>query len=328
MSLFGKIFDNKILENEPLYTGDVQLQLPPQSIPTSTKVGAKQMMSAGGKIKDTKMEYFQRWNIYFFIFFISIVLALLTLKSKRIERKLFKTTKPVTDMRKQNTKHIMNYTIVFICLILAYHIVLYIFAAGYLFLGKHLLKIPHSTKDLWKHVFWEYKDSFDTDITIGKNYLLILLVTLFVVFVFYIGFAKWFKGWYSSLYYESTNKKKQDTAPQSYAYFYAMFMIVMFLFMSVLLNTRLLSDNTIYMAYNIIFFIALLIMTFTILKELKNNNKKRMAFFVILVAMVFLAYPIVISLITLQNSAGDFFNADFLKNIIFNFSLNQLQSSG
>lgn len=287
----------------------------------------KELYQVGGKVKDNKMEYFQRWNIYFFIFFLSVFFAIMTVKDKQIVKGVFKqkTVPNMADVGKDDNERwvkIVRFTCVFIALIIAYHIGFFILAYFYIGFGNIFLDRKGTASSYWKEIFWKYKNPFKKEIFIGKTYMVMLIMVLLVVFVCYIGFSKWFPDWFDSLYFQTTIKKKDDTQTTKYAYYYGLFLITMMLFFIMILNLNVLEDNQLYMYYNIIFAVAYLILIFYIIRQYKNGDKKKLAFITLLVFIMFFLYPILLSLIKMEKGGKDIFSGNFLKNLIFNFGLN------
>ena len=321
MSLLQRIIFDK--DEVPLSVGPVEAVKTPEVLEVPVAITTIQ---TGGKIKQNYMEYFQRWNLYLFIFFISVFLAIITINKTKISQKLLKN-KSITDMstdlgdEQERWKRMVNYTIVFICIVLMYNLALMFGAYIWIHIGKMFTSNPKPALDIWETIFWKYKNPFDEVIEIGKTYMITLIMVLFVVFTCYIGFSKWFPDWFDSMYFQSTPKKKQDTQPQDYIYYYAIFLIGMMLFLVIILDIKMLGDNKMYMFYNIAFFIAYMILVLFILREYKNGKPKKLGLTAILVFLMFFTYPILLSLIKMEKKGSDIFNAKFLSNIMFHFAI-------
>jgi hypothetical protein len=275
---------------------------------------------------DNNLEYFQRFNLYYFIFFISVFLAIITIRIPEVEKSLTKRFKiGVNDLVIDNPDSdkrwlfMIRYTIVFISFVILYNIVLVI--GVYVFTNIASEFIPNNIK--FSELFWSYKDVTGKQIVIGKTYLMVLILVTLVTYVHYLGFTRWFKDWFGDMYFQSTNKKKDDNQLQSYTYNYGLFLIAMMIFFMIMVNMQRMGGNKVYLTYNIIFFIGFLILSFIIIKEYKFGNPKKLAFIVIMVFMAFCLYPVLISLITTDIKSTDIFNSDFLMNLFFNFGLPQ-----
>ena len=327
-NLFNRIFDlsdkQNFIETKAELPIEVQAE-PPLEVPRP-KPKRKGGASQEERLEHDHMDYFQRWNVFLLIFLISIFLAILTMKNKIFINKILKQKK-VDDLSTLDDKwtKIIRFTIFFIALILAYNIALIIGVYLYFGIGNMFLsdkdKIPAKTKFI--QMFWKYENDINDEVFIGKDYAVALSVILFIVFVAYMGFSKWYPDWLDNIYFQTvdkSNKKKDDTQPEKYIYYYAIFLILMMFFYLLILDVGMLTNNKLYMAYNFIFLIGYMILALIILKEYKFGNPKKLAFIVIMIVLMFLLYPILLSLIQ-KKGKNDIFNIDFLKNLLLQFSI-------
>lgn len=269
------------------------------------------------------MEYFKRWNLYFFIFFLSVFLAIFIMKDPELIKAIFKKTKytNITDIDPQKKwTYLMRFTIVFVCIVLALNIGFiigtYIYLAyGSLFTNKQMTL---------KEIFWKYKDE-DEVINIGKTYILTMAFVLFITYILYLGYTKWFPKYFDNTYYQSTGKKPEPSQLQKYIFNYATFLICMMVFFILLLVIHHFDNNRLQLIYNIIFYLLYLIMSLLILKEVKFGQYKKIAYISILIFLMFFMYPILLDLIKLEKNAKDIFNTEFIINLIFNFGLTRSQ---
>lgn len=304
----------------------------PLKVQVSNPIPPKGGEPKGGASKEERleydhMEYFQRWNVFLLIFLVSIFLAILTMKNKVFITKILKQKK-VEDLSTLDNKwiKITRFTIVFIALILAYNIALIFGVYLYFGLGNMFLddkgKIPAKTK--FFELFWKYENEVHDQVFIGKDYAIALIIVLFIVFIAYMGFSKWYPDWLDSIYFQTIDKpnnKKDDTQPQKYIHYYAIFIILMMFFYLLVLDVGMLTNNKLYMAYNFIFLIAYMILALIIFKEYKFGHLKKLAFVAIMIALMFLLYPVLLSLIQSKKNKNDIFNSEFFKNLILQFSI-------
>lgn len=318
-NLFQRVFfDKDSLPHVPTETGFAEI-MPLKKV--EENMAAAVLPMVGGKVKKNRMEYFQRWNLYYFIFFLAVFVSILTMPS--VTKGLLKKAE-VKDLSsgidknpKIRWKRIIHLTIVFCVFVLVYFIA---FMVGVnLWQGFASAIVDKVTP--FSELFWKYKDPFGETMEIGKTLILTLMFVLFVTFVFYLGFSKWFPEYFEGVFYQSTLRKKDDKQPQKYIYNYGLFLIAMMTLFIILINLRMLSDNQLYMFYNVIFYIAFMIMSFIIIKEFKFGKHDKLAFLVILAFLAFFLYPVLISLIKMEKGGGDILNSKFVSNVIFNFGL-------
>jgi hypothetical protein len=320
--IFERLFDNKsvfISDIDESIEKAIPEQVIEQAIPKSAIEHTVQQI--GGKIKPNKMDYFQRWNIYLFIFIIAVFLAILSMNSQALAESIFKKPRVkdlANDLGDQNSRWIkmVRYTIVFITIVIAINVAL-IFGV-YLFTEISSMAIDGATP--FKALFWKYKDPYGKVITIGKTYIFILIMVLLVTYVCFLGFSRWYPEFFDSLYYQS-NKDTKQGQPQKYIFNYGLFLILMMIFFIILVNVKMLDNNKLYMFYNIIFLLSYIILTFITLKEFKFGNPKKLAFVIILAFLMFFVYPVLLSLIKMEKSGSDLFGATFLGDVIFNFGI-------
>jgi hypothetical protein len=305
------------------------------SVPSVSKILKKKKLFGGEEAKSSVLyiEYFQRWNIYFFIFFISVFLAILTMNNKNLVKRIFKV-RNIGDLSQiegcgnidtcdnmKRWRKIILFTLIFILLVLSYNIGFIILSIVYFYLGGKMAKIPGTPSDKVANIFWRYKNQDGNDEFIGKSYFMIMLLVLFIVFISYMGFSKWYKDWFNNLYFQTTKNKKDPSQPQKYIYFYALFLITMMLFFMILLNIQLLESNGFMMYINFIFIGIYLVLTFVIIKEYEYGFKKKLGFIAILVAILFFFHPVILKLLLADSNSSELFGKDFLKSLIFNFTL-------
>ena len=314
------IFDEELSEG---YNAAFPLHEAHENLKREQVGGAEGPAPAAPKGKNNKMEYFQRWNLYFLLFFLSVFLAVIVFRIKGVPEMILKK-KRVNDMAVDISKdpttrwrRIVELTVVFIAFVLAFNLAL--IAGVGVFKGLTGLFMSKNTK--MSEIFWKYTDPYGQTVEIGKTYIGVLLQVCFLTFVCYIGFSKWFPDWFDNMYFQSSGKKKEDTQVQRYLFVYGLFLIAMMLFFMILLDVAVLDSNKLYMFYNIIFFLGYLILTFIIMKEFRMGNIKKLAFISILVFLMFFAYPLLLSLIKLEKSGADAFSGRFLMNMLFNFSI-------
>ncbi len=321
--IFERLFNDKSVFIED-FTDDIDMSLEnkiSQKISEKTTEKIKETIhQVGGKIKPNKMDYFQRWNIYLFIFILAVFFAMLSMKSNAIVKGVLgnNTNDMATDLGDSNSRwiKIIRYTIVFISIIIAINIALIL--GVYIFTQLSSLIIDQSTP--FKELFWKYKDPSGKMVNIGKTYIFILIMVLLVTYVCFLGFSRWYPEFFDSLYYQTNNDKKEGQ-PQKYIFNYGLFLILMMVFFIILINIRMLDNNKLYMFYNIIFLLSYLILIFVTLKEFKFGNPKKLAFVVILVFLMFFVYPVLLSLIKMEKSGKDLFSSKFFGDIIFNFGI-------
>jgi flagellar basal body-associated protein FliL len=321
-NILHRLFFDKEPSDEPTFLG-IHEPAPLHKVESFSPTHATQHGGApAGVLKDNKMEYMKRWNIYIFMFFISVLLTIITMKDDEIIKGILKTDK-IYDMSNdisQDPKKrwilIIRFTIVFICFVIAYNLalLLLLYAFNYMASGVASDVVP------FRELIWRYTNQFGQDVQIGKTWIILLILITLVVFVIYVGFSKFYPSWFDNLYFQSVKKKKDDTQVQKYAYTYGLFMLAMMIFVVILLNITVV-DHKLYTYYNFIFLLSYLIMMFLILKELKFGNLPKLAYIVILVFLMFFFYPIIMSLIRQEQGASDIFTSSFLTNIIFNFGL-------
>lgn len=292
-------------------------------------VGASKVVKkslSGGKLKDNKMEYFQRWNLYIFIFFLSVFFAILTMKDKNLVASLLKRSKindMANDLGNENLrwKRVTEFTVVFVALVFAYNLAFVFGMFIWLAIGRLFVERNEPLKASWKKIFWKYTNEWGEQVFIGKTYFLTLILVCFLTFVCYIGFSKWFKDWLNSLYFQTNQNKKQAPQTQKYIHYYALFLIIMFIFFVMLIDVKQLKDNKLYMFYNIAFFMAFLIMALSIFKDFLNGNRKKLAFVVLLLFLMFFLYPILMTMLMMETNIKSILNRNFFKKVIFDLSI-------
>lgn len=318
-NIFQRVFfDKDSLPHVPTETGLSEV-MPLKKVEENMAEALMPMI--GGKVKKNRMEYFQRWNLYFFIFFLAVFVSILMMPG--VTKALLKKA-DVKDMSagldkdpQVRWKRIIHLTIVFVTFVLVFFIAFMVGVNLWQGIGSAFADkvTPFS------QLFWKYKDPYGETIEIGKTLILTLAFVLFVTFVFYLGFSKWFPEYFEGVYYQSTLRRKDDKQPQKYIYNYGLFLIAMMTLFIILINVRMLSDNQLYMFYNVVFYLAFMIMSFIIIKEFKFGKHDKLAFLVILAFLAFFAYPVLISLIKMEKGGGDILNSTFLTNVFFNFGL-------
>ena len=321
VNLFQRVFfDKDSLPHVPTETGFSEI-MPLKKVEENMSVALEPIAMVGGKVRKNRMEYFQRWNLYFFIFFLAVFVAILTMPT--VTKGLLKKA-DVKDMSsgldkdpKIRWKRIIHFTIVFVVFVLVYFIA---FMVG-VNLWQGLAGVFVDKVTPFSELFWKYKDPFGENVEIGKTLILTLAFVLFVSFVFYLGFSKWFPDYFEGLYYQSTLKKKDDKQPQRYIYNYGLFLIAMMTLFIILINVKMLGDNQLYMFYNFAFYLGFMIMAFIIIKEFRYGKHEKLAFLIILAFLAFFLYPVLISLIKMEKGGGDILNSKFVTNVIFNFGL-------
>lgn len=320
-NLFQRVFfDKDSLPHVPTETGMSEM-MPLKKVEENMAAAMEPILMIGGKVKKNRMEYFQRWNLYFFIFFLAVFVSILTMPG--VTKSILKKA-DVKDMSaglekdpKLRWKRIIHLTIVFVVFVLVYFIA---FMVGVnLWQGFASVFVDKITP--FSELFWKYKDPYGETIEIGKTLIMTLMFVLFITFVFYLGFSKWFPDYFEGVYYQSTLRRKDDKQPQRYIYNYGLFLIAMMALFIILINVRMLGDNQLYMFYNVVFYLAFMIMSFIIIKEFKFGKHDKLAFLVILVFLAFFAYPVLISLIKMEKGGGDIMNSRFISNVFFNFGL-------
>ena len=280
----------------------------------------------GGKADNSRFPYYQRRNVMLLIFLLSVFLAIITVKDPNIVKAIFKT-KTVNDLSTINDKwkKMIRFTILFIAFIVAYIVALLIGVYIYLNLGSMYLndKIPIMEK--FSNIFWSYKNDVDEDVFIGIDYIIALVIVLFIVYIAYMGFSKWYPDWLESIYFQTIDKnngKPDDTQAHKYIYYYAILIVLMMFFYLIVFDVNLLQKSKLYMSVNIIFLLGYMILALIILKEYKFGNPKKLAFIVILIVLMFILYPIVISLLKGGNETKEMFSNNFLMDLLFHFGIN------
>jgi len=312
------------IEIAPQPTAAPQPTSAPQ--PTAAPTSAPDLsIFVGGKADNSRFAYYQRRNVMLLIFLMSVFLAIITINNKNIVKVIFKT-KTVDDLSTIDNKwtKMIRFTILFIVFIIAYIIALLIGVYIYFNIGSMFLndKIPISHK--FSNIFWSYKNDVDEDVFVGLDYIIALIIVLFVVYIAYMGFAKWYPDWLDSIYFQSIEKKngkEDDTQPQKYIYYYAILIVLMMFFYLIVFDVNLLQKSKLYMFINIIFLLGYMIIALIILKEYKFGNPEKLAFIVILISIMFILYPIVISLLKGGGEAKDMFSTHFLMDLLFHFGI-------
>jgi len=229
-----------------------------------------------------KSIYFKKINTLFIVFFISLLLAIITIKRSEYLNAAFKTTTPDLDAEddyKTKWRHLLTYTILFIVLIILYHIVivisLFVFLVIVRYIWYHIFGIKKSyqvvpnTKRFIRETFWEYRD--DQGMQHGLiGYYALALCAVLGMYVFYLLYTYLAKGYFQNMYYQVLYNPQKDVEdepqPVKYIYQYATFTLLMMLFVLLLLNFDKLSDNRVLFIYNIMFTFVYVILTINILR--------------------------------------------------------------
>lgn len=261
--------------------------------------GEKGQNSTGSQetVKDPKGEHiinylYLKLNVHLFLLMIAIVLAILTMKQKAIFQGIIKSKNPdeLSGLGEGNSNKrwtlMARITIVFICFVLAYFVGLMMLAYVYVAIGS-LTDVFNGTT-----ISKRWKDAFITDV--GSTWLTILIFAILIVYVGFIAFGKLHKDWYESLYFQSTEKKKDDPQYVKYLYYYGMLIITFVIFFMILMCLANEDINQVVKVFSVISLMAILLLTLMIYKNLLHAQYKKLWLIGILIFLMFVCYPLLL----------------------------------
>lgn len=239
-----------------------------------------------------KATYFKKINSLFAIFFVCTLVALIIMKIPDIVRIIFKEEDPDSNFEDEDGdlkirwRRIMIYTFSFIVMILLVHVLvfivlLFVFMAKEGDVGRGL--------EAFTEFVWEYKENGKP---VGLTaYYILMFIVLIGVFLFYMIYTILVKGYFRSIYYEPVDRKDPEAEdllqPQKYLYRYAVFLLLMMLFVLLLLNYSKLFDFKSIFIYNIVIIILYIILVVNIIRfNMQGNLIKFIVYLVIFIILV------------------------------------------
>lgn len=201
---------------------------------------------------------------------------------------------------KQRWKRIIKLTVVFIIMIIIFHFIVIL-----IILLFFAVKIGITNEDPNLHVFptvwakvkeivWVYKDDLNNEVGLIGYYMLLFLV-LVVMFLFFMIYTLLAKGYFTNIMYETVyNEKNPDvqdrTQQNKYLFQYAVYVLVMMLFVLLLLNYDKLRDKKLIFIYNIIFVMIYVILTLNILRFQLQRKFVNLLLYIFLFLFLFFMY--------------------------------------
>jgi hypothetical protein len=255
-----------------------------------------------------KATYFKKINSLFAIFFICTLVALIIMKIPDIARIIFKEDDPDSNFEeedgdlKKRWRRIMIYTFSFIVMILLVHVLVFIVLLFVLMAKEGDVK---KGVEAFTNFVWEYKDGGKT---VGLlAYYVLMFIVLIGVYLFYLIYTILVKSYFRNIYYEPVDRKDPESEdllqPQKYLYRYAVFVVLMMLFVLLLLNYSKLSDFKIIFIYNIVIILLYIILTTNIIRfNMQGNIIKFLVYILIFIIMVIIyQYPLQVIAKSLSN---------------------------
>ncbi len=253
---------------------------------TNTKInqigGKKKIFFGGGDPRQFLADslYFRKLNNLFIILFLSILLAVfigglfvnILFPDESTPDAEFELAENDMDY-KMRWKRIIRLIMIFILLIILSHVIIYMVVL-FFYAIKFTIKNDDPNVSTFKMAFarlkeiiWKYMDDSGTEVSLIGYYVL-LFVVLFGMFIFFIIYTQLSKGYFTNILYETVYNPKKEVKdrkqPQKLLFQYAVYILVMMLFVLLLLNYTKLLDKKIILIYNIIFVIIYVILTINI----------------------------------------------------------------
>jgi hypothetical protein len=238
---------------------------------------------------------FAKLFILFLIFFITVILAIYTMKSPDIYNLIFKQDDPDNNFQdpqfifKQRWTKIIRFTILFITFIITYNIVFFgLFFLYYLISvdgGDELNKawILFSTRF--------FKVIHKSKVINLMYYFKIFVMILLTLFVFFMLYFLWNKSFFNNIYYQNVvdpdadDPKDEMPQPEKYIHYYGLLLIVVMLFIYMIINLdQVLINDTDVFSFLIItvFIIFILLMSGHTIKNMLYRNTKKIFIFSLL----------------------------------------------
>ncbi len=267
--------------------------------------GKKKVFFGGGDPRQFLADsmYFRKLNNLFIILFLSILLAVfigglfvnILFPDESTPDAEFELAENDLDY-KMRWKRIIRLIMIFILLIILSHVIIYMVVL-FFYAIKFSIKNDDPNVSTFKMAFarlkeiiWKYIDDSGAEVSLIGYYVL-LFVVLFGMFIFFIIYTQLSKGYFTNILYETVYNPKKEVKdrkqPQKLLFQYAVYILVMMLFVLLLLNYTKLLDKKIIFIYNIIFVIIYVIFTINILRFLLQRNLFK--FFIFLILLIFLA---------------------------------------
>lgn len=268
--------------------------------------------STGGAVTNELLSrtlYFRKTNILFIILFVSILCAVTVMNIPDIINIIFKIDDPDSNFEeedhvlKDRWNKIIKYTFSFILVVIMFHIIILLLVMFFFVvsatinnndpnISSFLIAKKHFTE-----AFWEYTDPITGNDAGLISYYMLLFLVLIGMFIFYILYTQLVKGYFSNIYYEHIyNENNPDATdlqqPQKYIYRYAVYILVMMLFVLFLLNYDKLMDNKVLFIYNTIFLIIYVILCISIMRFNMQRNYMKFMAYILLLLLVCLSYKL------------------------------------
>jgi hypothetical protein len=230
-----------------------------------------------------KSTYFAKVNTLFVVFFISMLLSLWAIQKPIFINFAFGSPTPdIDDFDDYRTKwkHVLKFTITFIVLLIVFQFLiafgLYLMFAVNAFIYYHVIgKDTHypvwpNAKNYIKTMFWEYVD--DDNMQEGLiNYYVLMFVAIICMYLFFLIYSYLAKGYFQNMYYQILyNKDKQVDdiqQPVKYIYQYALYILLMMLFVLILLTYERFGNNFLMVTYNLLYILIYIILTVNIVRS-------------------------------------------------------------
>jgi hypothetical protein len=269
-----------------------------------------------------KLKYGHRMGVYYMLVFGSLLIALVIFKNKGLKKVFRKAV-----FKRQNIEDIgedigndpkmkmkmWHYVLLFLAIFVAVFIGLWLIGAFLYILIGNITKDNsfQISKDVWKYIFINYDG-----IPIAMHFWLVFILVVLVLSVHYLGYAKFFSGWYDDMYFQDTGKKNEDDQLDSFIHYYALTILVMFTFFMILLcmnKMAIKNGSQLYAYYTMIMMLVYLALSVYILKQYKWGKNKKLAFIALLVFAVVFLYMFIITLIVTVTEGNGALKAMFGK---------------
>ena len=234
------IASNEIVSNEPL-----------QILNTDTLYGGAEE-SEEVKIKvnlDSKsLKVFTRFFILYFIFFITVILAVLTMHSTDILRLIYNEDYPDNNFNdiqtdfKTKWKKLILYTLIFVVIVFLYNILALLLVFGYIWVTQ---SEGDAVKAFNKTIQFIFNIKYKNKVISVSYYIKILIAVLFGLFVFFALYFLCNKSYISSMYFGNFAKidgedgvdTEELQQPQKFIYYYAFITILIMLTVLMVINS-------------------------------------------------------------------------------------------
>ena len=279
----SEVISGGVIPSEAVPSGVI----PSEAVPSGAMTGGEKKPF---KIDlDSKGMYiFMQLFKLFLIFYIAVILALVTMKSEEIKKLIFKDDDPDNNFSDPNfifekrwTK-IIRYTAIFIAFIILYTII--ILLVIYIYCIMKVEGDNQMTK-AWDLLFVKlFQIKYKTTTLDVKYFIKLYICVVLLLFVMFLLYFRWNTSFFKSIYYQnisdldSDNPAPELSQPEKYIHYYAVLILIIMLFVLLIVNLDqvMFATNDVFTFIIIAAFIIIL-MTMSIysIKNILYKNAKK-----------------------------------------------------